>query len=174
MTKQDTLAEFILTTKPLFIRFLEGFDDSTRTTQATNLPNHVVWNLGHCALTMNRCAERFDGQSLPDKDFVTNDPSRGDENHFDTETVCFDSKPIADAEIYPIMFRAQEIFEDACDRFAQAVSNTTDAKLNETIPFHGSEMSLSKLIMRVCLHNSAHAGQIIDLRRALNMHQVIK
>lgn len=174
MTNQQMLAEFILATKPLFTRFLEGFDDSTRTAQATNLPNHVVWNLGHCALTMNRCAERFDSKPLPDSDFVTNDPSRGDENHFDTETVCFDSKPIADPAIYPTMSRAQEIFEDACDRFAQAVSNTDDAKLDETIPFHGSEMPLTKLIMRVCLHNSAHAGQIIDLRRALNMNQVIK
>lgn len=174
MTHQQMLAEFILATKPLLTRFLEGFDDSTRTAQATNLPNHVVWNLGHCALTMNRCAERFDGDHLPDNDFVTNDPSRGDENHFDTETVCFDSIPIADSEIYPTLIRAQEIFESACDRFAQAVSNTTDSKLDETIPFHGSEMPLSKLIMRVCLHNGAHAGQIIDLRRALNMHQVIK
>ena len=168
------LAEFILATKPLFLRFVDGFDDSTRTAQATNLPNHVVWCLGHCALTMNRAAERFDTQPLSDSDFVTNEPAKGDEQHFDTETVCFDSKPIADLEIYPTLMRAQEIFEAACDRFAQAVGNTTDAKLDEEIPFHGSQTPLSKLIMRVCLHNSVHAGQIIDLRRALNMHKVIK
>ncbi|MCH8823648.1 MAG: DinB family protein [Planctomycetes bacterium] len=174
MTSQQLLAEFILATKPLFIRFLEGFDDSTRTAQATNLPNHVVWCLGHCALTMNRAAERFDNQPLPDNDFVTNEQAKGDEHHFDTETVCFDSKPIDDPEFYPKLIRAQEIFEAACDRFAQAVSSTSDAKLDEEIPFHGSQTPLSKLIMRVCLHNSAHAGQIIDLRRALGMAQVIK
>lgn len=174
MTRQQLLAEFILSTKPLFLRFLEGFDDSTRTVQATNLPNHVVWCLGHCALTMNRAAERFDDQPLPDNDFVTNEPASGDKQHFDTETVCFDSKPISDPEIYPTLIRAQEIFEAACDRFAQSVSDTSDAKLDEEIPFHSSQTPLSKLIMRVCLHNSAHAGQIIDLRRALGMHQVIK
>ena len=52
--------------------------------------------------------------------------------------------------------------------------NTSDAKLDEMVPFHGNELPLYTLIMRVCFHNGAHAGQIIDLRRALSMQRIIK
>lgn len=174
LTRQDMLAEFVLSTKPLFLRFLDGFDDSTRTFQGENLPNHVAWCLGHCALTMNRAAEQFDGNSLPENDFVIGDGTKGERDRFDTETVCFDSTPQADPENYPTLDRATEIYEAACDRFAQAVRNTTDAKLDELIPFHGSEVPLSTMIMRLCFHNGSHAGQIMDLRRALSMQRVIK
>ena len=90
------------------------------------------------------------------------------------ESVCFDSTPKPDPSNYPTLQRAKGIYEAACDRFAQAVRNTSDAKLDEMIPFHGSELPLYTLIMRLCFHNGAHAGQILDLRRSLNMPRVIK
>jgi hypothetical protein len=168
------LSDYILSTKSFFVRFVNGFEDSTRTTQAENLPNHIAWSLGHCALTMNRAAERFDGKPLPETDFIMGDGANGDSSHFDTESVCFDSTPQADPENYPTLERATVIFEAACDRFAQAVRNTTDTKLDEMIDFHGNEVPLYTLIMRLCFHNGAHAGQIIDLRRSLSMPRVIR
>ena len=174
MTRQEMLSEYILSTKSFFVRFVNGFEDSTRTTQAENLPNHVAWCLGHCALTMNRAAERFDDKPLPETDFLMGDGANGDSSRFDTESVCFDSTPQADPENYPTLERATVIFETACDRFAEAVRNTTDTKLDESIVFHGSEVPLYTLIMRLCFHNGAHAGQIIDLRRSLSMPRVIK
>ena len=168
------LAEFILSTKPFFVRFIDGFDDSTRTFQAENLPNHVAWSLGHCALTMNRAAERFDNKPPPDTDFIMGDGTNGDSSRFDTESVCFDSTPTPEPSNYPTLHRATEIYEAACDRFAEAVRHTTDAKLDEMIPFHGDDIPLYTLIMRVCFHNGSHAGQIMDLRRALSMQRVIR
>ena len=125
-------------------------------------------------MTMNRTAERFDNNRLPETDFVIGDGTNGDPSRFDTESVCFDSTPTSEPSNYPTLQRATEIYEAACDRFAEAVRNTTDAKLDEIMSFHGSEIPLQALIMRVCFHNGAHAGQIIDLRRALNMQRVIK
>ena len=174
MTRQQMLAEYILSTKPFFVRFVNGFDDSTHTFQGENLPNHVAWTLGHCALTMNRAAERFDDKPLSETDFIMGDGTNGDSSRFDTESVCFDSTPMPDPSNYPTLQRATEIYEAACDRFAEAVRTTTDAKLDEMIPYYGSEVPLCTLIMRLCFHNGAHAGQIIDLRRALNMQRVIK
>ena len=174
MTRQEMLSEYVLSTKPLFVRFLDGFDDSTRTFQGENLPNHVAWTLGHCALTMNRAAERFDDKPLPETDFIMGDGTNGEASRFDTESVCFDSTPMPDPSNYPTLQRAKGIYEAACDRFAEAVRNTTDQKLDEMSPFHGSELPLYTMIMRVCFHNGAHAGQIIDLRRALSMPRVIK
>ena len=168
------LAEFILSTKPFFVRFIDGFDDSTCTLQGENLPNHVAWSLGHCALTMNRAAERFDNKPLPETDFIMGDGTNGDSSRFDTESVCFDSMPTPDPSYWPRLPRATEIYESACDRFAESVRIATDAKLDEMIDFHGNELPLYTLIMRLCFHNGTHAGQIIDLRRALSMQRVIK
>ena len=174
MTRQQMLSEYVLSTKPFFVRFLDGFDDSTRIFQAENLPNHVAWTLGHCALTMNRTAERFDDKPLPETDFIMGDGTNGDPSCFDTESVCFDSTPSPDPSNYPTLQRATQIYEAACDRVAEAVRNTNDAKLDEMMSFHGSEIPLYTLIMRVCFHNGSHAGQIMDLRRSLSMQRVIK
>ena len=140
MTRQEMLSEFILSTKPFFVRFLDGFDD----------------------------------KPLPESDFIMGDGTNGDSLRFDTESVCFDSTPAPDPSNYPTLQRATEIYEAACDRFAEAVRNTGDSKLDEMIPFHGSEVPLYTMIMRLCFHNGTHAGQIIDLRRSLSMQRVIK
>ena len=173
MNRQDTLAESILATKPLFTRFVSGFDDASRAAQTPELPNHVIWCLGHCALTMHRVAERFDDNSLPETDFIQGDASQGDEARYDTESVCFDSTPSDNPALYPTLARGVEVFEAACDRFASAVRSATDEALDSMIPWHDGEMPLWKLIMRVCFHNGAHAGQITDLRRAMGMTRVI-
>lgn len=173
MSRQETLAEVIRSTKALLIRYLAGFTNENRTKQAVNLPNHAVWCLGHCALTMNRMAERFDGQSLPASDFIMGDGASGDARRFDTESVCFGSEPIDDLDRYPALERGVEIYESACDRFAAAIRAAPDEKLDESIPWHDGDMTLSQLVMRICFHNGTHAGQLTDLRRALSFDRVI-
>lgn len=173
-TRSDAFADSILATKPLFTRFLAGFDEDSRTAQARALPNHVIWTLGHLALTMHRVAERFDGAALPASDFLTGDGRQGDETRFDTESVCIGSQPMDDGTMYPTLSTGVRIFEGACDRFAAAVRGASDAKLDETINWHDGPLPLWSLIARVCFHNGTHAGQLTDLRRALAMPPIIK
>ena len=71
MTRRDTIAEAILASRVLFHRYLVGFDDSNHTRQATHLPNHVAWTLGHCSLTLHRCVERINEESPPEADFYS-------------------------------------------------------------------------------------------------------
>ena len=172
--RADAFADSILATKPLFMRFLTGFDDSSRTTQTPHLPNHVIWTLGHLAMTMHRLAGRFDGSDLPDADFVTGDGTAGGEQRFDTESVSIGSQPTDDPSLYPTLARGAVIFEQACDRFAAAVRAGGEAKLDETLDWHDGQMPLWSLVARVCFHNGTHAGQLTDLRRALGMAPVIQ
>lgn len=174
MNRADTLAANILTTKPLLLRFAEDFDESMVTKQADGLANHVVWVLGHCALTMQRVGEMFDGVSLPETDFLMGNGTQGDANRFDTESVCIESVPVDDPSMYPNLSRSIEIFSNACDRFADSVRNSPDEKFDEELPWHDGPMPFWKLVARVCFHNGAHAGQLIDLRRALGMGRIIK
>ena len=50
MTDRETIAETALMARELMPRFFAGFDENNRTRQAPNLPNHLVWTLGHAAL----------------------------------------------------------------------------------------------------------------------------
>ncbi|MHC4415907.1 MAG: DinB family protein [Planctomycetota bacterium] len=174
MNRQEILAECILVTKSLFVRFLDGFGDDNRTRQAPGLPNHVIWCLGHCALTMHRIAERFDGGPLPTDDFVMGDGTAGSGTRFDTESVCFDSVPKDEPELYPTLERGLAIFEAATDRFVSAVRGAEDRKLDELTPWMGGEQSLWRFVVLACFHDGVHAGQVIDLRRALGLERVIK
>ncbi len=173
MNRQQTLAELVRSTNGFLTRFLAGFDDTNRTHQPTNLPNHVIWNLGHCAMTMHRVATRFDGKPLPESDFVQGDGTHGTGQLFDTTTVGFGSQPSDSPELYPLLDRGRAIFERACDRLATCIEIAPDSKLDEPQDWHGGPIPLWLLVMRVCFHNGTHAGQITDLRRALKLDAVI-
>jgi hypothetical protein len=135
------------------------------------LPNHPLWLLGHCALTMTRLAARLDGQPLPDLDFV--EAARGDETRFGTESICQGSTPLTDVAAFPPLPRAIEIYRAAIARLAKATRTVVEETLHQEIDWHGSSLTLGQLILRVCFHNGCHAGQLVDLRRSLQLPPVI-
>ncbi len=167
------LADAMRATKPFVTRFLSGFDDTNRTKQMPNLPNHAAWCMGHLALTMHRFSERFDGRALPDTDFVSADGASGNAQRFDTESVCFGSRPADNPAIYPTLARSQKIFEDAVDRIAEALRAMPSAQLEEEQPWGKGRFKVSELVARIIFHNGTHAGQLADLRRAMGMPGVI-
>jgi hypothetical protein len=171
MRTQDVIADFVISTKPAMARYLAGFDDTNHTRQAPNLPNHVAWNLGHCALTMHRVCEKFDGAGPPESDFVVG-AMTGDARRFGTESVCFGSVPIGDASAYPTLARCVAIFDAAADRLAACVRVASDEKLREEIPWGPARLPLFLAAMRMGTHNGMHIGQIADLRRALGFKSI--
>lgn len=175
ITQQETLARAVEASQAYLTRFLAGFNEASRTRQAPSLPNHAIWTLGHCALTMNRLAHNYlGGESLRESDFVTGDGNAGDSYRFDTESVSFGSQPADKPDIYPTLARGREVFESACTRLAAAVRSVDDAKLAAVMEWHGTSYPTWSLVLRVCFHNATHAGQLTDLRRALGLAHVIK
>ncbi|MCE7974352.1 MAG: DinB family protein [Leptolyngbya sp. PLA1] len=171
MRRQDLLAESVLMSKPLVLRFLPGFDDSNATRQAPNLPNHAVWSLGHLALTMHRVAEKLDGVPLPGDTFAPG--PAGDARRFATESVSFNSEPADTPANYPPLARAVEIFEKACDRLAAAARHATDAVLDAPTPWGATTVPVWTLVLRMSFHNGIHTGQLTDLRRSLGFKRVL-
>jgi len=169
MTANEMLAQAVLSSKELLTRYLAGFMDENRTKQVPGLPNHAVWSLGHCALTMHRAAERIDGSPPPSSDFTTGDAP----DAFNPESVAFNSTPVDDPSRYPMLARGRAIYEAACDRLAQTVRDADDATLDRMTPWGASEISLRLLVARVVFHNGTHAGQITDLRRAIGMDRIL-
>ncbi|MFN0133616.1 MAG: DinB family protein [Phycisphaerales bacterium] len=166
MRTQDMIAEALAASKAGLARYLPGFSDSNHTAQAANLPNHVAWSLGHCALTMHRVAEKLDGKPLPDADFAKG------QGRFDPESVAFGSTPAANASNYPTLARCIAIYDAACDRLAAAVRAAPEPKLLEPTPWGKIELPLWLLAIRMIFHNGMHTGQIADLRRALGFKSI--
>lgn len=160
---RGALAEGIASAKMLMGRYLAGFDDASATATAPGLPNHVVWSLGHCALTMNRVAEKLDGLPLPAEHFGA--------GGFIAEQVSFGSNP-AGGGAYPSLARAIEIYNSACDRLADACRHATLAQLTAATPWGGGSTTIALLVMRMLFHNGFHTGQIADLRRVRGMKSV--
>ena len=169
MTPQEVLAAIVRASPPLLLRFIDGFDDETRAAQAPGLVNHPAWILGHAALTMHRCAEKIDGHPLPESDFLTGDGTQGDAERFDTESVCFGSTPVGDATRYPTLDRAVAIFEASAERLATTLERANHTQLEVVHTWATHSATVPELVARMVNHNGTHAGQLIDLRRALGM-----
>jgi hypothetical protein len=176
MTRQECLSQAVLRSRDSLLRYLKGFDDSNHATQAPSLPNHVAWTLGHLAMTTHRAAERLDRQPLPDSDFFTLTPggdSLGAPDRYDTESVAFGSRPVADPNLYPPYHRCLDIFEGAVNRMAAAVRDAPDDVLDRPSTWGRDTVPTWSLATRMVFHNGTHCGQIADLRRALGMGSIL-
>ena len=178
MTAQEVLADAIVSSRGLLERFLPGFDESNRTKQAPNLPNHVIWSLGHLAVTMLRCNDRVKGHDsprpLPEADWVTGTGKSGDIMRFDTESVGFKSVPVEEPSVYPSLVRGREIFAGAIETLASTVRNASDSALNRQTKWGTQPIRVADMVSRMVFHNGTHTGQIVDLRRALGFKRVLE
>jgi len=166
-----TGAQLIRSSGPLLTRFLDGLGPDQGTVQAPSLPNHPVWTLGHCAMTMHKLAAAMDGHDFPDCDFLHGDGKGGDTHRYDTKSVCFGSVPMIDPSRYPNLARGRIIFDRAVERLANTIEQSAD--LDAPVDWHGIPIPAGGLVMRVAFHNGCHAGQLTDLRRAIGLSPVI-
>jgi hypothetical protein len=171
MNRGHLLAQGIVSSRDLLERFIVGFDDSNRTRQAPNLPNHFAWTLGHLAITQNRMAERIDQKPIPADQFI--DGPRGDSTRFAIESVAFNSEPVDDPAAYPTFDRCVTIWRASIDRIASAYEHADDATLDTMTPWGKNSLPIWAMAQRMAFHNGTHAGQLIDLRRALGFPRVL-
>lgn len=167
------LAHTVRYSGPTLTRYLVGFSDENHTRQMPGLPNHVAWTLGHCAYTMHRLVERFDGPSLPEDAYLSGDGQSGTTEKFDTKAVTLGSVPIDDPSKYPGLERCVMIFDRAVELLASTVESASPELLAREVDWGASAMPLSTLAIRVSLHNAAHSGEIADLRRTLKMPRIL-
>lgn len=174
MSRQLAYAALLRESRALCARYFAGFDDTNRTAQPASLPNHFAWSLGHLAYTMNRVAEKLDGKTLPDSEFIEGGTPTGggDPRRFASKSVTMGSTPVNDPAQYPTADRCVEIFDTACERCAAAYEHATDEALERDTPWGNVTIKLWQLAPRMAFHNGAHTGQIADLRRALGFKSI--
>ena len=156
----DKLADAIASTEELLTRYLEGFGDDNATAQAPHLPNHAAWILGHLAMTMHRAAELISDETMP--------------LDWDPERYAFGSTPAAEREAYPPLATLIERYRDAMSKLVAAVRAAGDDRLQRPVTWGSSRPTAGDLAMRMVFHNGTHCGQLVDLRRALELPAVIR
>ncbi len=172
-TQQEILAQLVRACYNSFERFLQGFTEENRTEQAPDLPNHVAWTLGHIALVVEQVACALDGGEMSEEHFLVGRDRESPPLRYNTETICFGSRPVDDPALYPPLERGREIFKSAMQRLERAAARIDDGRLNETFTLGPWSLTLVELIGRVTCHNMIHAGQLTDLRRALGFDPVV-
>lgn len=144
---------------------LDGFTRENAVYQASAADNHVLWTVGHLAVTYGFFASLFDAQpmTLPERY---------------NEWFGFGSKPIGDAAAYPALQDVRAAYNAAFDRLIEIIKSQSDADLMKP-PFAkpGSDMSWAgktrlEAVIRMNHHEGWHQGQVATLRRALGMKGV--
>lgn len=138
-------------------RYATGFEDVTA--QPTNLPNHLLWSLGHLAAT----ASWFN--TLMAKDASHTVPSNYE------SLFGMDSKPVSDPSAYPSFDEVKKNFDNSFETLIANAMNFNDEQLQAPPEQDGHGFVSDKLdcLFKLAWHEAWHLGQIVDQRRALGI-----
>lgn len=168
--KASSLADVLAGAVPLTLRYVAGFDDVTALQQFSGRPNHVIWTLGHCGWTAARVASHLSSKPVSAA-WYSQEP--GCNAAFQIASICRGSTPSVLPGTYPTLERALEIFRTAHGLLASVVLSLDDERFCVETEWHDGPIRLDALLSRVAFHTACHAGQIIDLRRAIGLPLVL-
>jgi hypothetical protein len=173
LTRQETLSESVLQSRGLMMKHIVGFDDDLRTATASNVPIHVAWCLGHCALMMHQAAERVDGKLVIADGFLA-EQTDGDTRRFGLGSIAADPDTAGLHAVFPTFQRCVDVFSAAADRLAAAIVVCPNDRLDDQVSLSGGiAQPRWSVVPRAIFRNGMQCGRIADLRQALKMRPVL-
>jgi len=141
---------------------MAGFADDQLTAQPFRTDNHLLWQMGHMAMTYAWFASMLDGK-----------PVGMDERY--SKLFGTGSRPTADASAYPSFEELRHAYADQFDRFTRAASRMSDADgLGAPMAESGGFVKNKLDAVYKCIwHEGWHQGQISGLRRAFGLPSVM-
>lgn len=140
------------------MKYASGFSDDQLTHQPVPTSNHLLWNIGHLAISNQWFASMVDGQP------------HGVSDAWDA-LFGMKSRPVPDAGAYPSYAEVRAAYEVAGQRMKAAAAALTDAELamppaGETGGFLNDKLDA---VMKAAWHEGWHLGQICEVRKALSL-----
>jgi len=140
----------------------KDFPEDKLTYQPAMTDNHLIWTLGHLAVTNQWFAGLLDGQpaTLPERY---------------EERFGYKSKPNPDRDFYPPLSDVQRYHEASFARLVRAAEQLTDDELGSPCAQDSGGFARDKgeVLERAVWHEGWHAGQISSLRRSLGLSPVM-
>ncbi len=126
--------------------------------QAEGQPNHLLWTVGHLAMTYQWFANLLDGR-----------PKSYPERY--EALFGFGTKPTSDASQYPSLDEVRRVFDESYARILAAAQATSDADmpgapLGESGGFVSNRLDV---ILKNAWHDGWHTGQLSVLRKFLGL-----
>ena len=137
---------------------LSGVPAEQCTAQSGPVTNHVLWTLGHVAMTNDWLASLIDGRpgAVP----------KAYESLFGMGSV-----PVVDTSKYPSLAEVRAEFDRGYERLVSAAKKRNDAELLTPPLGNSFGFTNNKLdsVLKAAWHEGWHIGQIADLRRGLGI-----
>ncbi|MCC6677172.1 MAG: DinB family protein [Phycisphaerales bacterium] len=141
---------------------IKGFPEDKLTYQPAMTDNHVIWTLGHLAITNQWFAGLLDGQpvALP--------------GGYD-ELFGYKSKPNPDLAVYPPLAEVQRHYEATFARLIRAAESLRDEDFGRACATESGGFAKDKgeVLERAVWHEGWHGGQLSSLRRSLGLPPVM-
>lgn len=143
-------------------KLVDGFAEDQRCYQPAMTDNHLMWTLGHLALTNQWFAGALDGR-----------PNTCPESY--NALFGYGSKPNPDPSVYPPFQEVREQYEATYNRFIKAAEAMKEADmLASAIEATGGFCKdKGELLEKAIWHEGWHSGQISSLRRAIGLPTVM-
>lgn len=127
--------------------------------------NHLLWTLGHLALTYNWVSGMIDASGSTTPKFPEN---------YNT-LFGGPSKPSADASVYPSLAEVRKAYGDAFDAYLKLVQNLPESEVWSAPASDGGGFCSSKIdsAYKCAWHDGWHLGQLTDIRRALGLPPIM-
>lgn len=140
------------------VELLKDFPESKAAHQPCPSDNHLLWHLGHLAVTYEWFAAALDGK-----------PKGG--NEAVDKLFASGSKPVADAKAYPPVKDVRARFDAAWTRLMNAAESLRDEDAAKPALVEGGGFLKDRLdtVDKAAWHDGWHAGQISGLRKALGL-----
>jgi hypothetical protein len=142
----------------LFMHFVDGFPAEHAFTMPSPTENHMVWQIGHLAVTH----EFFCG-------CVSKQTWKSDEKLNGLFGMA--SKPVNNPSLYPSLAESQAMLASGLSKFVGLIKQYDDAALSvdAEIDTHGFLKTKLDTIGRNAFHYGWHLGQVSALRRSLHL-----
>lgn len=138
---------------------LKDFPEDKATFRNADTDNHILWTLGHLALSDEWILNMITGQDSPLPESYS-------------KMFGYESKSESSPDAYPPFAEVRGHFNEARTRLLKWLEAQSDAQLNEPIDDGGIGFAASALeaVGKEVWHEGWHTGQIAPLRRALGLN----
>jgi hypothetical protein len=154
----DTLAWVHATTDKL----IDHIPAADALHQPCGTDNHLLWTVGHLAVTYCWFASLLDGRPV--------DIPAGYNERFG-----YGSKPVADAAAYPSLAEVRKHYAAAYQRMMDAVSRLKPSDFGKptVADSHGFARTRLDVVLRAAWHDGWHSGQLSAIRRSLGLPSIM-
>lgn len=130
--------------------------------QPCGTDNHMLWTVGHLAVTYCWFASLLDGKAI--------DIPAGYNERFG-----YGSKPVADAAVYPSLAEVRKQYDAAYTRMMNAVNRLKPADFGKptVADSHGFAKTRLDVVLRAAWHDGWHSGQLSAIRRSLGLPPIM-